>query len=95
MQDLAGVGARGEDRVIAANAGVAERGALLLGSEDLADEGVDVDDQTTVARAGARGPRASERLAQDAVELADVPERERAQKRPQRRGRRDSMVVCV
>ena len=37
-QDLAGVRARGNQRVVAADAGVAERGALLAVAEHLADE---------------------------------------------------------
>jgi len=42
VQDLAGVGARREDRVISALAGVAERGTLLVVAEDLPDERVDI-----------------------------------------------------
>ena len=91
MQHLAGVSPGREDRVIAMDAGVAERRALLRPAEGLADEGVDVDDQSPVARSGARRPRALERLTQHAVELADMPERKRAQKRPQRRGRHHTM----
>jgi hypothetical protein len=84
VQHFAGVGANREDRVVAALACVAERRALLTAPEDLTDEGVDVDDQSPVARARAGVPRAPERLGQDAVELAHVAERERAQKRPER-----------
>jgi hypothetical protein len=54
---------------------------------DLADEAVDVDDQAPVTGPGARRPRAPERLGEHPVELPDMPERERAQERPQRRGR--------
>jgi hypothetical protein len=78
--------------VIAADAGIAERGALLGAAEDLADKGIDIDHQAPVARARAGRPRARQRLAQHAVELADVPERERAQKRPQRRRRHDPVA---
>ncbi len=39
------------------------------------------------AQARARGPRACQALAKHPLKLADVPERERPQKRPQRRGR--------
>jgi hypothetical protein len=60
-------------------------GALLGVAVDLADEAVDVDHQPPRARPGARQPRASQHLAQDAVELAHVPEREGAPKRPERR----------
>jgi hypothetical protein len=73
--------------VVAAHPGIAERGALLLRAERLAHERVDVDDQPPVTGAGAGRPRALDRLAKDAVELADVPKRERSQKRPQRRRR--------
>ena len=45
VQHLAGLGPAGEDRVVAALARVAERGALLGVAVDLADEAVDVDDQ--------------------------------------------------
>ena len=58
MQHLTGVRARGEHRVIATLARVAERGALLGIAMDLADEAVDIDDQApgTGSRAGV--PRA-------------------------------------
>ncbi|MDP9346199.1 MAG: hypothetical protein M3P44_10820, partial [Actinomycetota bacterium] len=92
MQHLAGVRARGEDRVITALAGVAKRCALLFAAVNLADERVDVDDQPAGRRSGARLPRARERVGQDAVELADMPKRERAQKRAQRRRRRDPVT---
>ena len=58
--------------MIAAFVGVAEPGALFVAAVDLADEAVDVDDQALIARAGARPPRAGERLGKDAVELADL-----------------------
>jgi len=45
VQDLAGLRARGDDRVVAALSGVAERRALLGVAMDLADEAVDVDGQ--------------------------------------------------
>jgi hypothetical protein len=54
---------------------------------DLTDEGVDVDHQPRLARPGARAPRALEGLRQHPVELTDMPERERPQKRAQRRRR--------
>jgi len=61
---------------------------LLAVTVDLPDEGVDVNDQPPVNGSGARLPRPAQRLGQQPVELADVPEGERAQERPQRRGRR-------
>ena len=45
VQHLAGLGARGDDRVIAALARVAERGALLAVAMHLADERVNVNGQ--------------------------------------------------
>jgi pimeloyl-ACP methyl ester carboxylesterase len=91
VQHLAAVGAGGEDRVIAADPRVAERRALLGAAEGLADERVDIDDEALGARARAGPPRALDRRGQDAVELADMPERERAQERAQRRGRHHAM----
>jgi hypothetical protein len=69
--------------------GVAVGGALLEAAADLADEAVDIDHQPAVARAGTGLPRALNRPAQQRVELTDMPERKRAQKRPQRRRGRD------
>jgi hypothetical protein len=56
---------------------------------DLADEAVDIDDQPPAARSRSGVPRARQRDARHAVQLTDVPERECAQKRAQRRRRRD------
>jgi hypothetical protein len=58
----------------------------------LADEGVDVDHQPPAAGAGTRRPGALERFGEHAIELAHVPKRKRAQKRPQRRRGRDPMA---
>jgi hypothetical protein len=74
VQYLAGFRARGDDRVVAALARVAEPRALLGVAEDLADEAVDVDRQAPRARSGAGLPRARERLGEQPVELAHVPE---------------------
>ena len=63
---------------------VAVAGALLLIAIDLADETVDVDDEPFSTRAGSGGPRPLKADRQDTVELADMTERERAQKRAQR-----------
>ena len=92
MQHLAGVRARSEDRVIAALVRIPKADALLGIAMHLADEAVGVDDQATVTGSGARSPRASDALVKHAVKLADMPERERAQERPQRRRRRDHMA---
>ena len=71
--------------------GVPVAGALFLVAVDLADEAVDIDHQRPVTRPGARGPRARERLVEHPVELPDVPEGERPQKRPERRRRHHPM----
>ena len=92
MQHLAGVCARGENRVIAALVRVAKPSALLGIAMHLTDEAVDVDDQPLVTRPGSRSPCANDALIEHAVKLTDMPERERAQKRPERRGRRDPMT---
>ena len=92
MQHLAGVRARGQERVAAANPGVAERRALLGPAVHLANERIDIDDQALVARAGAGRPRPRQRLSQHPVELTDVPERKRPEERAQRRRRRDLMA---
>ena len=86
MQHLARVGARGEQRVVAALLGVAEARALLVVAVHLADEAVDIDDEAPGAGAGARPPGARQRLGEQPVELAHVAEGERAQERAQRRG---------
>ena len=88
VQRLARVGAGREDRVVAEQLRVAVGGALLEPAADLSDEAVDVDHQPPVAWAGAGLPGALERYPEQPVELAHVPERERAQKRSQRRWRR-------
>ena len=87
VQHLAGIGADREDRVIPKLAGVPVARALLTVGVDFADEAVDVDHQWPVPRSAAGGPRAGERDIEHAVELADVPERERAQERPECRRR--------
>ena len=74
--------------MIPEQAGVAVAGALLETAADLADEAVDVDHQAPVAGTGAGLPGPLERPAEQRVELAHVPERERPQERPQRRRRR-------
>jgi hypothetical protein len=92
VQDLAGAGASGQDRVIAATAGVAKPGALLVIAMNLTDKRININNQPVAAGAGAGRPRARQAVGQDAIELADMPERERAQKRAQRRGRRDTVA---
>jgi len=75
--------------VVATHPRVAEGRALLLGTEHLADERIDIDDQAPLAGAGPRSPGALKCLGQDAVELADVPETKRPQECPERRRRSD------
>src|SRR5688572_27849774 len=92
MQDLAGVGARRQDRVVAELAGVAVAGALLGVPIDLSDERVDVDHQPRRARSGARLPRARRSAwLSTRSSWRTMAERERAQKRPERRGRHRPM----
>ena len=92
VQYLAGPRAGREDRVIAALVGVAVAGALLVIAVYLADEAVDVDDEALTARAGTSRPGAPETVGQHPIELADMPERERTQKRAQCRRRRNAMT---
>jgi hypothetical protein len=75
-------------QVVIHDRGVAERGALLLAAMNLADERVDIDDQPPLARAAAGLPRTLQRQSEDAIELADMPERERAQDVPSVEGAR-------
>ena len=65
---------------------------MLVISEHLADKRIDVHDETIIARAGTRQPRAPQTLCQHSIELANMPERERPQERAQRRGCRDAMT---
>jgi hypothetical protein len=91
VDDLTGVGTGRDDRVISVGARVPVAGALLLIAVDLADEAVQIHDQRPTARTRARLPRPRERNVQHPVELANMPERERAQERPERRGRHHSI----
>ena len=85
MQHLPGLSAGRDDRVIPPLVGVPVAGALLPVAIDLTDKAVHIDDESLTTWAGAGRPGPHETVSQHAVELADVPERERAQKRPQRR----------
>ena len=71
VQDLVGVGACRDDRVISQLAGIAVAGTALVVAVNLADEAVDIDDQPPAAGADAELPRAAERLTQDTVKLAE------------------------
>src|SRR4051812_35098489 len=83
------VSARVARRGVAERGGVAVGGALVQPAADLSDEAVDVDDEPLGAGTGAGLSGALKRPAEQRVELADMPEGKRAQKRPERRGRRD------
>jgi hypothetical protein len=91
VQHLAGLSARGEDRVVATLAGIAKRSALLVIAVDLTDERIDVDRQTLLARSRAGCPCPPKALREHPIELTDMPEGERAQERPQRRRRADAV----
>jgi hypothetical protein len=82
VEDLAGIGAGGDQRVVAEDLGVPVRGALLVVSVDLGDGRVDVDDQSAVTGTGARLPRPGEEHPSGSVELADIAEGEGPQERP-------------
>jgi hypothetical protein len=86
VQQLAGVGPAGQQRVVAKPVGVAVGGSTLGVAVDLAHRGVDVDRQLLGARAGASGPGSGQEGLGDPVELADVAEGERPQERAQGRG---------
>ena len=83
-QHLAGAGGNGQQRVIAAGAGIAVVARSLLGqSIGLADGRVQVDGQGRVAGSGPSGPGPGQQLAAHAVELTDMPPPEAAQEGPQ------------
>jgi hypothetical protein len=86
VQHFAGLGPGGQQRVVPQLAGVPVGGALLLVAVDLADRRVHVNHERIVAGAGPQAPGAADRLGDHPIELADVPEREAAQERAQRRG---------
>jgi hypothetical protein len=92
MQDLAGVGTAGQQRVVAEGVGVAVGGALLCVAVHLAHRGVQVHRHRLMTGARPSRPRPGKDLLGEPVELADVPEGERAQERPQRGGRHDPMA---
>ena len=87
VQDFAGLGPGGQQRVVAALAGVTERGSLLGVTVNLDDGGVHVDGQRAIAGAGTGRPRPTQSDISNAVELADMTEGERPQERAHRRRR--------
>ena len=92
VQHLAGLGAGGQQRVVAEPPGVAIGGALLVVAVDLADGGVQVDGGRPIARTGAGRPRPLKGQLGEPVELADVAEGEAAQEGPQRGGGHDPVA---
>ena len=79
-QHLAGAGGNGQQRVIAAGAGIAVMARSLLGqSIGLADGRVQIDGQERVAGSGPSGPGPGQQLAAHAVELTDIAPPETAQ----------------
>ena len=83
-QHLAGAGGNGQQRVIAAGAGITVVARSLPGqSLGLADGRVQVDGQGRVAGSGPSGPGPGQQLAAHAVELTDMPPPEAAQEGPQ------------
>jgi hypothetical protein len=91
MQHLARARAGREDRVVAALARIAEAGALLLGTVHLPDEGVDLDHKTLAAGSRADRPGSPDRHRQQPLQLAHMPEAERAQEDAERRGRQHAL----
>ena len=89
-QHVAGSGGHGQQRVIAALAGVPVAAGSLLGQAvGLADGGVQVDGQRPVAGSGSGGPGPGQKLAAHPVQLADVAPPETVQESPQGGGRFD------
>ena len=88
-QDLSGLRAGRQLRVVAADFRVAERGALLAATVDRDDGGVQVDRQRRgqIGGSGPDGPQPLEKLAADRVVLADVGPLVRPQPRPDCRRR--------
>ena len=78
VNDLAGIGPGGEQRVIAEDFRVPVGGALFGLAGHLTDRGVHVDHDPALAGSGAHGPRPCERVSNDGFELADMTEREGA-----------------
>ena len=79
-QHVAGVGGHGQQRVIATPTGVAVvAGALLGQAVGLADGGIQVDGQRSVAGTGPGSPGSGQQLPAHPVELADVAPSEAAQ----------------
>jgi hypothetical protein len=85
-EHLAGVGAGGQQRVVAKVRGGAIGGALLVVAVHLAHRGVQVDRHWPITWARAGRPRPGQDLLGEPVEPADLPEGEGAQEGPQVEG---------
>ena len=83
-QHVSGAGGNGQQRVIAAGAGIAVVARSLLGqSIGLADGRIKVDGQGRVAGSGPSGPGPGQQLAAHPVQLTDMAPPEAAQEGPQ------------
>ena len=91
MEDLAGIGPGGHQRMQTQHPGVAVGGALLVVTVNLANRRVHIDGHWTVTRAGPGRPGPSQDLAAELIQLADVAESKTAQERPTRRSRHGLM----
>jgi len=78
--------------VIPVLVGVPIAGTLLVIAIDLTNERINIHNEPIVAWSGACRPRPPEAVSEYSVELADVPEGERPQERPERRRSRHSMA---
>ena len=83
-EHLTAISTGGNQRVVAEPMGVAVGGALLCVAVHLAHRGVQVHRHRPITRARPSRPRPAQELVGEPVELADVPEGERAQEGAQR-----------
>ena len=89
-QHVASASGHGQQRVVAALAGVAVVARPLLRQPvGLADGGIKINGQRPVTRTGPSGPGSSQQLPAHPIQLADVAPPEAAQERPQGGGRLD------
>ncbi len=92
VEDLAGVGPSGEDRVVAEHLGVAVGGSALGLAAHLTDGGVEIDHQLLGPRPAPRDHARRRVSPSTAVELAEMAEGERPEERAER-GRRHDPVT--
>jgi hypothetical protein len=91
-EHLTAVSTRSEQRMVAKRVGVAVGSALLVVAVHLAHRRVQVHGHRPTTGSGTSGPRPGKDLLGEPVELADVPEGERAQERPQGGGGHDPVA---